>query len=125
MAGFRKAAKVPYPYEYASYEQIQTASPERAKAMDQFNRAQRGHQNYGENHTLAVGSMLITGLQYPRAAAILGGLWSSGRVLYAIGYTDGKADGKGRYLGGFGIIAHYVLLIWSGVSAYNFVMGKA
>ena len=25
VGGFRKAAKIPYPYEYASYEQVQTA----------------------------------------------------------------------------------------------------
>jgi len=56
--------------------------------------------------------MLIAGLEYPRAAAIMGGLWSVFRVLYAVGYTDSsKKEGKGRFYGGlwplpqFGLVA--------------------
>ncbi|KAJ4298208.1 hypothetical protein N0V90_006107 [Kalmusia sp. IMI 367209] len=40
---FRKAARIPYPYEYASYEQVQTAPPSRQKDLLAFNSAQRGH----------------------------------------------------------------------------------
>ncbi|KAF2638532.1 membrane-associated proteins in eicosanoid and glutathione metabolism [Massarina eburnea CBS 473.64] len=118
---YRKQAKIPYPYEYASYEQIQTAEPSHAKAMHEFNCAQRGHQNFNENHPIAIASFLITGLQYPRAAAILGTAWTVGRVLYALGYNNGKEGGRGRYNGAFGMVAQYVSIIWAGVSAYGFI----
>ena len=99
---FRRPAKIPYPYEYASYEQIQTASPPSANAMLLFNSAQRAHQNYNENQPSAVGAMLIAGLEYPRAAAVLGAVWIVNRVLYMYGYTNGKEGGRGRYNGVFG-----------------------
>lgn len=117
VSGFRKAAKVPYPYEYASYEQVQTAAPERAKAMDKFNRAQRGHQNFNENITLAIAAMLISGLKYPTATAVLGAIWSSNRVLYGIGYTNGGE--KGRYWGAAWMLAHYALFILSAKTAWD------
>lgn len=119
MGTFRRAAKVPYPYEYASYEQVTTASPASSKAMHQFNCAQRGHQNFNENHTTAVAAILVTGLKYPLVAAGLGALWSSNRVLYAIGYTNGKEGGKGRYMGILGLIAHYVLVGYAAKTAWD------
>ncbi|KAF1961661.1 membrane-associated proteins in eicosanoid and glutathione metabolism [Byssothecium circinans] len=120
VGSYRKAAKIPYPYAYASYEQIQTASPDRSKAMHQFNCAQRGHQNFVENHSIAISAMLITGLKYPRAAMTLGIFWSVGRVFFALGYTNGKENGRGRFNGVFGLVAHYVLVIWAGVTVYDF-----
>ncbi|KAH7110591.1 hypothetical protein B0J11DRAFT_204813 [Dendryphion nanum] len=119
VGSFRKAAKIPYPYEYASYEQVSTASPATSKAMHQFNCAQRGHQNFNENHVPALGAMLITGLVYPRTAAALGAVWSVNRVLYAVGYTNGKEGGRGRYLGAAGILALYVLIGYSGWTAWK------
>ena len=124
VGGFRKAAKIPYPYEYASYEQVQTASPPSRSAMLAFNSAQRAHQNFNENHVTALGAMLISGLRYPVAAAVLGAVWSVNRVIYASGYSrSGEDGGKGRYYGALGIIAHYVLLLMSGKAAFDLVMG--
>ncbi|KAF2277946.1 glutation S-transferase [Westerdykella ornata] len=118
---FRKAARIPYPYEYASYEQVTSASPAQSKAMDTFNRAQRGHQNFLENQGSAVGAMLIAGLRYPVASAVLGGIWSLGRVVYAWGYTSGGE--KGRYRGIFGQLAQYVLYGFAVKSVWDVVSG--
>ena len=99
---YRKRAGIPYPYEYASYEQVQSAPPAKAQAMLLFNCAQRGHQNFNENHVTALGSMLISGLCYPRVAAALGLTWALNRVAYSLGYVSGKPGGKGRYYGVIG-----------------------
>ncbi|KAF2751258.1 membrane-associated proteins in eicosanoid and glutathione metabolism [Sporormia fimetaria CBS 119925] len=117
VTSFRKAAKIPYPYEYASAEQVSTAAPAAAKAMDTFNRAQRGHQNFVENHASAVGALLVAGLRYPKLAAGLGAVWSVNRVLYALGYTNGGE--KGRYWGAAGILALWTLFGVAGKSAWE------
>jgi glutathione S-transferase len=122
VGAFRKAAKIPYPYEYASYEQVQTASPANSKLMIAFNSAQRAHQNFNENHPTALGAMLIAGLQYPVATAVAGGLWSVNRVIYALGYTNGAEGGKGRYYGILWMIAHYAMVGMAGKAAWNFAM---
>ncbi|KAF2026945.1 glutation S-transferase [Setomelanomma holmii] len=120
VGGFRKAAKIPYPYEYASYEQIQTASPASSKAMLAFNSAQRAHQNFGENHPTVLGTLLIAGLRYPVAVAVMGAVWSVNRVVYAIGYTNSATEGgKGRYYGALWMIVHYVLIGMAGKSAWD------
>ncbi|KAF2789197.1 hypothetical protein K505DRAFT_352725 [Melanomma pulvis-pyrius CBS 109.77] len=115
----RKLAKIPYPYEYASYEQIQTAPPAKADAMYLFNCAQRSHQNFNENHVTALGSMLIGGLNYPQTAAILGATWAVNRVIYAFGYTNGTKGGSGRYYGAVGMVAHYVMIGLAGKSLWD------
>ncbi|KAJ4983316.1 MAPEG family protein [Stagonosporopsis vannaccii] len=123
VGAFRKAAKIPYPFEYASYEQVQTASPASKKAMLAFNSAQRAHQNFGENHPTVIGTLLISGLRWPVATAVLGAVWSVNRIVYAIGYTNsGGEGGKGRYYGALWMIAHYSLLVMSGISAYKIAM---
>lgn len=124
---FRKAAKVPYPYEYASYEQIQTASPDKQKAMYLFNCAQRAHQNYNENHPTALAALLIAGLGYPKAAAITGAIWAVNRAIYAIGYTKAEekgaqGGGKGRYYGIMWQLAHFVLIGMAGKTGYDLLM---
>lgn len=45
-------------------------------------------------------ALLVAGLKYPTAAAVLGQIWNVGRVIYAVGYTakDGK-NGSGRLYG--------------------------
>lgn len=110
VGAFRKAAKIPYPFEYASYEQIQTASPASSKAMIAFNSAQRAHQNFNENHVTAVAAMVIAGVKYPTAAAVMGAVWSVNRVVYALGYTNGAEGGKGRYYGIAWMFAHMGLI---------------
>ncbi|KAF2191486.1 membrane-associated proteins in eicosanoid and glutathione metabolism [Zopfia rhizophila CBS 207.26] len=117
--GYRKAAKIPYPYEYASYEQVQTASPASSKAMLLFNSAQRAHQNFNENHPSAVAAMLIAGLKYPQAAAILGATWSVNRVIYGWGYTMDMKGGKGRYYGILWMLAHFGLIGYAGKAAWD------
>ncbi|KAH6625638.1 hypothetical protein C7974DRAFT_377127 [Boeremia exigua] len=120
VGGFRKAAKVPYPFEYASYEQVQTAAPASKKAMLAFNSAQRAHQNFNENHPTIIGTILISGLRWPVATAVLGAVWSAMRVVYAIGYTSSSEDGgKGRYYGILWLLAHHSLLLMSGYTAYK------
>ena len=73
VTSLRRAAGIPYPYEYASMEQVNSAkSPAEAAAMDKFNCGQRAHQNFNENQATAMVAMLIAGLKYPVAAALLG-----------------------------------------------------
>lgn len=125
VGGARKAAKIPYPYEYASYEQVQTASPASADAMIAFNSAQRSHQNFNENHPTALGAMLIAGLRYPRAVGVMGMLWAVNRVIYALGYkASGKTGGKGRYYGLVWQFMHFGLVGMAGVSAWKFASGS-
>lgn len=119
---FRKAAKVPYPYEYASYEQVQSASPATSKAMLAFNSAQRAHQNFNENHPTALGAMLIAGLRYPFATAIVGAVWSVNRVVYAHGYTNGAEGGKGRYYGIAWFFAHIGLIGMAAKAGWDIAM---
>lgn len=90
--------------------------------MLQFNCAQRAHQNFNENHVSALGAMLIAGLKYPMAAAVLGGVWSVNRVVYAIGYTNGAEGGKGRYYGVLWMLAHYVMIGMAGKAAWDLAM---
>ncbi|KAH9867806.1 hypothetical protein IAQ61_007110 [Plenodomus lingam] len=52
---FRKAAGIPYPYEYASYEQVSAAPAASATHLLAFNAAQRAHQNFNENHPMGWG----------------------------------------------------------------------
>lgn len=102
----RKAAGVPYPYPYASKEQVDSADSENLRErMVRFNSAQRAHSNYLENHTNNLMLILVAGLRYPVAASALGVFWSFNRVLFALGYMDtSKKEGKGRYRG----IGHFL-----------------
>ncbi|KAL7930565.1 hypothetical protein V8C35DRAFT_312331 [Trichoderma chlorosporum] len=91
----RKASKVAYPNAYASNEQA-----EKDPAAYQFNCAQRAHANYTENHASALGALLIAGLQFPVASAVLGATWALGRTLYLYGYTSSSGP-KGRTFGAY------------------------
>jgi glutathione S-transferase len=98
---FRKAAEIPYPYAYASQEQLASASGEKKRAMYLFNCAQRAHANYLENYPSMLAAHLIAGLKYPIAATVAGTLWALFRVMYAVGYTrKDKDEGRGRLVGG-------------------------
>ncbi|QSZ37738.1 hypothetical protein DSL72_008837 [Monilinia vaccinii-corymbosi] len=89
---YRKAAKVDYP---AAYAPTSRTDPE----AHRFNCAQRAHANFTENHSVAVSALLISGLQFPKIAALLGGAWTVSRWVYMKGYSRGDAGGKGRYKG--------------------------
>jgi glutathione S-transferase len=67
---------------------------------EQFNCAQRAHANFIENVPQTMLFILVAGLKYPNAAAILGGAWTLLRVAFLYGYVySGKPQGKGRYAG--------------------------
>lgn len=121
VGGRRKAAKIPYPFEYASYEQVQTAAPATKTAMLAFNAAQRAHQNFNENHPTALGAMAVAGLKYPVAVGVLGAVWSVNRIVYALGYTSsGSEGGKGRYYGALWMLAHYSMVLMAAKTAFDF-----
>ncbi|CCF47515.1 MAPEG family protein [Colletotrichum higginsianum] len=93
---YRKASGLVYPAPYASNEQ----AAKDPKAY-QFNCAQRAHANFTENQPSFLGALLISGLRYPVASAVLGAGWALSRVFYAFGYTSG-AGPKGRIGGSAG-----------------------
>jgi len=94
----RYPAEVKAPARYASDEQIK-AKPEALR----FNCAQSAHANFTETHFPIVGSMLIGGLVLPVPAAILGGVWTLGRIMYLYGYVSKsgpQARGRGFMVSG-------------------------
>lgn len=118
VGGYRKAAKLGYPTpvrrcltacqtslthnQYADSAHLEKADADHKKALYLFNCAQRSHGNFNENHTSVVVAMLIAGLRYPVATAVMGLGWSLGRIVYAVGYTSTeKTNGSGRMLGSF------------------------
>lgn len=60
------------------------------KHADEFNRIQRGHQNYFEHLTHFTAVSLIGGLKHPVVCAVSGVLFSAGCILYQLGYSDIK-----------------------------------
>lgn len=48
-----------------------------------------------------VGALLLAGLRFPLASAVLGLSWTVSRYLYMVGYSQGGEGGKGRYKGIF------------------------
>ena len=107
---YRVAAKVSHPSVHVSAETIAKAStPELKRALYLFNCAQRAHHNVLENYSSFLSAMLISGLVYPRLAAVLGAAWVLGRFVYAVGYTSTSkvnVDGAGRFFwGGFHVAA--------------------
>lgn len=53
-----------------------------------FNNAQRVHYNYLEQIPFVVPFILIAGLTTPYITAIIGGVYTFGRLIYAVGYTS-------------------------------------
>lgn len=64
-------------------------------------------------------SLLLAGLKYPIASSVLGVIWLTGRIIYAVGYTrSDKTNGSGRLLGSHYFIAQmglFGLTVWSGI----------
>ena len=57
--------------------------------------AQRAHANYLENMPQTIISMLVAGLEYPKATAITGALWIASRLIYQYGYIwSDQPDGS-------------------------------
>ena len=63
---------------------------------------QRGHQQTLESFALVMLQMCMVGLWYPITAAVCGGLFCVGKIIYGYGYSTGGPNG--RYAGG--IISH-------------------
>lgn len=68
------------------------------KGGEQFNCAQRAHQNTLENWASVQILMIVNGLVMPLTAATCGLIWSVGRVVYGYGYANHGP--KGRNVGG-------------------------
>ncbi|TQS31555.1 hypothetical protein Golomagni_08159, partial [Golovinomyces magnicellulatus] len=116
---FRKLAQIKYPTTYATDELA-------AKDTNayRFNCAQRAHANYTENLTTLLGSMLITGLNYPVFAASLGAAWATGRLAYLYGYTSDKGP-AGRTPGAVvASLSLFTLQIAAAVTSYKFIFSQ-
>lgn len=96
VTNFRKAAGVAYPNQFA----VERADRPLSTAEYVFNCAQRAHGNFLENQPSFVAAVLLAGLQYPLASAVIGAVWGFCRILFAIGYTrTDKKNGSGRLIG--------------------------
>lgn len=73
----------------------------------ELNNAFRCHQNFIETIAILILSLLVAGLYYPLAAAILGAVHFVGRTFYILGYVTAGPDK--RVIGA--IIAHGTTLI--------------
>ena len=82
----RKKLKIPYPNLYAV--------PGHHDKADEFNRVQRGHQNYLEMLDDFRLMALIGGLKNPYLNAFGGVCFSLGSYLYQVGYSDMSLDVK-------------------------------
>merc|ERR1712232_807534 len=76
----RKEFEVKYPNLYAV--------PGVHKHADEFNRIQRGHQNYFEHLTHFTAVSLIGGVKHPLICAASGVLYQLGSIFYQMGYSD-------------------------------------
>ncbi|KAI5458385.1 hypothetical protein BGZ63DRAFT_426788 [Mariannaea sp. PMI_226] len=115
----RKASGLKYPIPYASNELA-----EKDTKAYQFNCAQRAHSNFTENHTSFLGALLISGLQYPVAAASIGAGWVLSRVVYAIGYTSGTGP-QGRMKGSIGsFLTDTIMKFLAGYVSVMFALGQ-
>ena len=92
----RKEFDVQYPNLYAV--------PGLHKKADEFNRVQRGHQNFLENIGIYQVMTLLGGLKHPISCAGGSILFSAGSWLYLKGYADVNLDVKtARYKKGAAI----------------------
>eukprot|EP00227_Mantoniella_beaufortii_P019642 CAMPEP_0197590660 /NCGR_PEP_ID=MMETSP1326-20131121/11823_1 /TAXON_ID=1155430 /ORGANISM="Genus nov. species nov., Strain RCC2288" /LENGTH=142 /DNA_ID=CAMNT_0043155837 /DNA_START=47 /DNA_END=475 /DNA_ORIENTATION=+ len=108
----RKKYDVQYPNLYA---------PESHKKKKEFDCAQRAHQNTLEAFPAVAVSVVINALAYPRASAILGGIWALGRVLYIRGYSSGDPDKRmtGGMVSHLGDLPLMIMLFFTGYKLTN------
>ena len=94
------------------------------KAWFELNNSQRCHQNFLETVAVLVLGLLVAGLKFPNAAAILGGIHFIGRIFYILGYTSSRGADK-RMVGA--LMAHgatcvcLVLAVISSLMLSNFL----
>ena len=79
IGGMRKKLGIKYPIMYSDKYPI-------------FNCYQRAHQNTLEFVPYFYPSLLTAGLRHPIGAAIAGGIFLLGRVIYAVGYSSGDPE---------------------------------
>ena len=101
----RRKYNVPYPTMYALDSENKQAKL--------FNCVQRGHQNSLEFMPTFFGLLLIGGLQFPIAAAILGAIYNVARLLYFRGYATGSVEARLTQGGGVHFLALSGLLVCS------------
>lgn len=104
----RRRLDVPYPIFYAD---------ESNPNANEFNCIQRGHQNCLESIAVFFALLLLSGIVYPVASAVLGVVYLVGRLVYFLGYSTGNP--KGRMRGMFfmiPLVLLFILTIVSGVS---------
>eukprot|EP00970_Alexandrium_tamarense_P018943 scaffold13568_cov257-Alexandrium_tamarense.AAC.2 len=96
------------------------------RLADEFNRVQRGHQNFLESSDSYAIMTLIGGLKHPIACAVGSVCYCVGSVLYMKGYSDNKLDVKmARYKKGAGIkwIGFFASLISTCKLGYDLIKG--
>mmetsp|Transcript_18485 Transcript_18485/g.27040 ORF Transcript_18485/g.27040 Transcript_18485/m.27040 type:complete len:155 (-) Transcript_18485:368-832(-) len=110
----RKEYNVPYPNCYAT--------PGYHKKADEFNRVQRGHQNYFEGITSYTAMAVIGGLKHPLICSVGGIFFCLGSIFYQKGYADLSLDvkmarykkgGAIKWIGFFGAMGSCVSLAGS------------
>ena len=80
------------------------------KSGHKFNCVQRGHQNTLENYPATIFLLSAGGMSNPKLAALLGGIWAIGRVIYMLGYGTGEPQ-KRAYGGYPSLLAQLALLV--------------
>lgn len=100
----RRKYKVPYPTMYAT----ETPTNKDGRA---FNCVQRAHQNTLEFLPSFLTVLLLGGLRYPLAAAVLGGLYFVARIQYFRGYSSGEANQRFSAGGAFVFPTYFGLWI--------------
>ena len=97
VASLRGIADVTYPNAYAPANE---SDPSQNLNKYLFNCGQRAHVNYLEHLPMFLVGLGISGIEYPRVSAALGGVWIVGRWVYLRGYMDRtQIRGRGRYRG--------------------------
>ncbi|KAH9525566.1 Microsomal glutathione S-transferase 3 [Bulinus truncatus] len=88
----------------------------------EFNCIQRAHQNTLEVYPQFLAFLLLGGLQFPRASAVLGNIWLVSRVVYAHGYYTFDPSKRNRgafgYIGLLGLLVNTVLF---GLNSTGFI----
>ncbi|KAK8101165.1 uncharacterized protein PG998_007429 [Apiospora kogelbergensis] len=118
-ANARRASGLKYPIPYATEEQ----AAKDPKAYT-FNCAQRAHGNFVESQTPFLGTLLISGLHWPNAAAALGATWVAARAAYAYGYATRGPQGRlaGFYTSSIADLALKGMALWASA---QFAMGAS
>jgi len=56
-------------------------------------------------------NLLVAGLRFPDASAVLGATWVVGKLVYTFGYVrEGREDGSGRLVGTWWWLPHLALM---------------